>query len=274
MNTEFLEIIKSNPFIQRWVDCTHDLREQARNHRLFGRLDSLERVQVFMTHHVWSVWDFMSLGKSLQQHLTCVETPWIPRGEVLSRRLINEIILEEESDEDGEGGYKSHFELYLEAMDEAGADRTAIDTFIEALRGGAPVAEALKGRGIPDSARAFVLDTFSVIERKRPHEIASAFTLGREEIIPEMFYGVVWSVKERFPNKLGKLVYYLERHINVDADRHTPLAMRMNEHLSGRDEAKWDEAIAAAQAAVKARIDFWSGIERAISEIEVREPVG
>jgi len=106
-----------------------------------------------------------------------------------------------------------------------------------------------------------------VIERGRPHEIASAFTLGREEIIPEMFYEVVWTVRERFPDRLSKLVYYLERHINVDADRHTPLAMRMNVHLSGTDEYKWEEAIAAARDAVRARIEFWSGIERATRRI-------
>lgn len=273
MNTEFLEIIKSNPFIQRWVDCTHELREQARNHRLFARLDSLERVRMFMEHHVWSVWDFMSLGKALQRSLTCVDLPWIPQGEPLSRRLINEIVLEEESDEDGRGGYSSHFELYLEAMDEAGADRTAIDAFIAALRGGAAVDDALRGEGVPEPARAFVESTFAVIRRGLPHEIASAFTLGREEIIPEMFYEVVWTVRDRFPERLSKLVYYLERHINVDADRHTPLAMRMNEHLCGRDERKWDEAIAAARDAVRARIEFWSGIERATRGVEARASV-
>lgn len=273
MNTEFLEIIKSNPYIQRWVDCTHELREQARNHRLFSRLDRLEHIRIFMEHHVWSVWDFMSLGKALQRHLTCVELPWVPRGEALSRRLINEIVLEEESDEDGRGGYSSHFELYLEAMDEAGADRSAIDGFIAALSAGVGVAEALGDPRVPQSARDFVRGTFAVIERGRPHEIASAFTLGREEIIPEMFYEVVWTVRERFPNRLSKLVYYLERHINVDADRHTPLAMRMNVHLSGTDEYKWEEAIAAARDAVRARIEFWSGIERATRRIGAREPV-
>lgn len=240
---------------------------------MLGGINSLERVQIFMTHHVWSVWDFMSLGKSLQQHLTSVEVPWIPRGEPLSRRLINEIILEEESDEDGNGGYISHFELYLQAMDEAGADRRAIDAFVEALRAGTPIMEALTAEGIPEPARVFVSETFEVINRGHPHEIASAFTLGREEIIPEMFYAVVWKIKERFPDKLGKLIYYLERHISVDADRHTPLAVRMNEHLSGRDEQKWEEAITAARGAVQARIEFWNGIDRAIRAAKVSEPV-
>jgi hypothetical protein len=274
MNTEFLEIIKSNPFIQRWIDCTHEFREQARNHRLFARLDSLERVRIFMEHHVWSVWDFMSLGKALQRELTCVDIPWVPNGEPLSRRLINEIVLEEESDEDGEGGYKSHFELYLEAMDEAGADRSAIDGFTAALREKTPLREALAADGIPEPARRFVESTFSVIDRRRVHEISSAFTLGREEIIPDMFYEVVWKVRDRFPDRLGKLVFYLERHINVDSDRHVPLSMRMNEHLCGRDESRWEEAIAAARTAVKARIDFWTGIEKAIRAEQAREPVG
>src|SRR5580704_18311388 len=102
---------------------------------LYAALDSRPAILTFMEHHVFAVWDFMSLLKSLQRNLTCVELPWVPTGPTGSRRLINDIVLVEESDERGDG-FISHFELYLEGMAQAGADRAAIDAFIGLIRHG------------------------------------------------------------------------------------------------------------------------------------------
>src|ERR1700727_1642916 len=70
-----------------------------------------------------------SLLESLQRDRTCVNVPWIPTGATGSRRLINDIVLVEESDELN-GGFISHFELYLCGMAESGASTAAIDAFI------------------------------------------------------------------------------------------------------------------------------------------------
>ncbi len=65
----------------------------------------------------------MTLLKALQRHLTCVTVPWTPTPHREARRLINEIVLAEESDEDGAGGFASHFESYLDAMRRPGRTR-------------------------------------------------------------------------------------------------------------------------------------------------------
>ena len=88
------------------------LRQQLIQHDLYKNIRTIEDLHVFMEHHMFAMWDFMSLLKSLQQTLTCTGVPWMPVGSANTRYLINEIVLGEESDVDAEGNRISHFELY------------------------------------------------------------------------------------------------------------------------------------------------------------------
>src|SRR5579863_1271923 len=135
-----------HPGIDRLEQQIATARDEVVSHPLYARLDNPEAIRTFLEHHVFAVWDFMSLLKSLQRNLTCVELPWVPTGPAGSRRLINDIVLVEESDELG-NGFISHFELYLDGMTQAGADRTTIDAFIELIREGRPVLTCLKEAG-------------------------------------------------------------------------------------------------------------------------------
>ena len=83
------------------------LRQQVVEHPVYRHIETLADVRLLMEHHVFAVWDFMSLLKALQRHLTCVTVPWVPQGDRHSRRLINEIVLAEESDEECGGGYQT-----------------------------------------------------------------------------------------------------------------------------------------------------------------------
>ena len=211
-----------------------------------------------MEAHVFAVWDFMSLLKSLQQSLTSVSVPWVPSQFPTSRRLINEIVLGEESDE-YEGGYISHFELYLTAMEECGADTRQIRRLVAAVRDGVKVQDALWDPGIPTEAREFVWTTFETIRPGQPHVTAASFTIGREDLIPTMFHEMVKELRTGFEG-LKTFEYYLQRHIEVDSDSHGPMALWMLEELCGGDETRLAEADAAAEKALRARLRLWDGI--------------
>src|SRR5436309_8744264 len=120
---------RRHPGIERLQAQIAPARERVVGHPLYPALASIEAIRTFQEHHVFAVWDFMSLLKSLQRNLTCVQVPWVPTGPTGSRRLINDIVLVEESDE-LRGGFTSHFELYVDGMREAGADVSTIDAFI------------------------------------------------------------------------------------------------------------------------------------------------
>jgi hypothetical protein len=109
-------------------------RRMLMAHPVYTSIRSVDELRIFMQHHAFAVWDFMSLLKALQKALSCVDVPWIPAGHPNTRRLINEIVMTEETDEDGLGGFISHFELYLDAMRQVGADTGAIDDFIAQIR--------------------------------------------------------------------------------------------------------------------------------------------
>ncbi len=236
-----------------------DLRTQLANHPLYGKINSQEKLQLFMEHHVYAVWDFMSLLKYLQHHLTCTQSPWVPKGSAELRFFINEIVLGEESDEDPTGGHISHFELYKRAMGEAGASHASIDKVVAALQQSHTIAEALNHAQAPGPAAKFVSSTFEIIGRDRLHEVAAAFAFGREDLIPDMFLAMVKELNAN-DQQFNTFIYYLERHIELDGDHHAGLSALLLSHVCGDDAQKWTEATATAQEALRARIELWDGI--------------
>jgi hypothetical protein len=236
------------------------LRTQLVHHPLYSEIRSLKELQVFMEHHVFAVWDFMSLLKALQRNLTCIDIPWIPKGSAATRYLINEIVTGEESDEDPEGGRISHFELYLRAMHQAECNTTSIDTLMSALQKNTELSQALTGCGMPAPAQAFVSNTFDTIASGKAHMQAAVFTFGREDLIPGMFISFVKELNKQGADKAGIFQYYLERHIEVDGDHHSHLAYEMTEQLCGTNEQYWAEATDAVKTAMQARIRLWDGI--------------
>ena len=233
------------------------------NHPIYQAVATVEDLQCFMQHHVYSVWDFMSLIKYLQSVVAPTQYPWAPQGDASVRRFINELVLEEESDETHIAGeFSSHFELYQRAMKEVGANTTGIETFIQTLPDGG-IHGALEIPEVPIPSRRFTQTTFGFIEKNRPHEVAAALALGREHIIPVMFRSILRRIGVT-DQQAPIFHFYLNRHIHLDQDFHAPLSLRLLNGLCAGESVKIEEAIEAAQVAVNARVQFWDGVLEAI----------
>jgi len=254
-----------NHFIEKLKIEIAPVREQLISHPVYAYIQSLEALKIFMEHHVFAVWDFMSLLKSLQKNLTCVDVPWVPRGSAQTRYLINEIVLGEESDVDEAGVRTSHFELYLRAMEQAGAGTGPVTALLNDVKMGKPVHQCLSHHLIPSASASFVNNTFSVIHANKVHVQAAVFTFGREDLIPGMFISFVNELNKQTDNKLNILKYYLERHIEVDGDHHSHLGYEMTAELCGNDTHKWHEATIAVKDALLHRIALWDSILAAVN---------
>lgn len=235
------------------------IRTRLLGHPMYKELDSADKVRVFMQHHVFAVWDFMSLLKRLQQLLTSTTVPWMPGKEATYARFINEIVLGEESDEDGHGGYVSHFDLYGQAMQQCGADLEPMRRFIGRLEHGMNVEDAVKASDIPESVQKFVTSTMDIAMNGKPHEVAAAFFFGREDIIPDMFTHLLQEMQQQGAST-DRLVYYLNRHIELDGDTHGPLAEQLLAYLCAGDPVRIQEARATAERCLEDRIALWNGV--------------
>tara|TARA_B100000131_G_C18122411_1_gene613397 strand:- start:2124 stop:2942 length:819 start_codon:yes stop_codon:yes gene_type:complete len=240
-----------------------DLRSKLNNHKIYQSLKSINDIKIFMEHHIFAVWDFMSILKALQIELTCVSIPWIPQKNPKMVRFINEIVYAEESDVNELGDPKSHFEMYMDAMTQIKADKAPIESFINSFKSGLNISSCIDNLHIEKGVKNFIHNTFNIINSKKPHCIASAFTYGREDIIPDMFIEIL---NELDPDNLNynKFKYYLDRHIEIDGEQHGPISKKMVKELCGKDLDKWDEAVQTARTCIKKRIHLWDAIYNVI----------
>lgn len=261
-----MEKYSQQPHLSDLLKAIEPLKKAITGHPVYSLLQHPDDLKVFMQFHVYAVWDFMSLLKSLQNGLTCTSVPWFPRGDANTRFLINEIVVGEESDVDMEGNRKSHFELYLDAMRQCGADTEPIHDFIDRLQKSGNLLSSLENSGTPPEAAEFVQYTFDVIQSGQLHLQSAIFTFGREDLIPDMFYALVNDLHHQQPESIAIFRYYLERHIEVDGDHHSQLALDMTSRLCGEDPVKWKEAEAAVIQCLQKRIRLWDGVYRQLQE--------
>ena len=234
-------------------------RKKLNEHPLYGAINSLDSLRIFMSFHVYSVWDFMNLLTFLQQQLTCVSIPWVPSDRPENARLINEIVLEEESDEI-DGKITSHFLYYVHALQTlGGAD--AIDPFLRDLKSASFSYDALISRPyLSGPVQSFLAFTYDCIQSS-PLHVAASFAYGRETLVPLLFEPLL-RIRDLDPS-VRSFISYLERHIELDGEQHGNLAEQMVANLCQSDD-DWEPVTQVSIRALDARLHCWDAIYKSL----------
>ena len=241
-------------------------RKRLKEHELYSSIKSIENIRTFTKYHVFAVWDFMSLLKKLQLQLTCVSIPWKPKGFKKASRLINEIVWGEESDLDHNGNSMSHYEMYLNSMALIKSDSSKIKSLINNWDINLTAEKNIENENLPFFIKNFLKFTFKIISLDKPYITSAVFTFGREDLIPDMFIEILKNIKINSEINIHPLIYYFERHIELDSDEHGPLALEMVNDLCGSDKKKWNEALEYSKKAMEMRINLWNGILKIITK--------
>src|ERR1700726_782698 len=256
--------------------CFATLRTQLLDHPVYAEVASIDDLRRFMEDHVFAVWDFMSLLKRLQQDMTCITVPWFPVDNAKAARLINDIVIGEETDVGPDGAYVSPLALYLRAMRDIGASTRQFEKFRSLALVGVPVEAALARIGAPHHVQAFVAHTMALANAGSTEEVLAAFFYGREDIIPEMFgrlLNALYGAKHN-NDRVRNFIYYIDRHIELDGDSHGPMGRELLEDLLANSPNRVEQARRAAYSSIEARIRLWNctlsklrnsrGVERSV----------
>ncbi|MBA4542783.1 MULTISPECIES: DUF3050 domain-containing protein [Thermoactinomyces] len=229
-------------------------RKEILTHALLSHLHTEGNVRIFMKHHIFVVWVYMSLLKKLQQSFTCVSLPWLPRTNASFARFLNELAVWEETDKDGKGNYASHFEIYFQAMEEMKADTNPIETYLQMLQAGYHPVESLFQSEIPPSAADFTKQCLELAGNGQLHEVASAFCYGYEYLVPELYARLAKSFSKISVSE--RLIYFLNRHTQISSNKRAPIAENLLLTLCGEDPVKIGQAEKVAHATLAA----WRGV--------------
>lgn len=245
---------------------------QLTNHTLYPTINTFKRIQAYMEYDVFTTWDCMCLIKQLYGKLTTVTAPWLPPEDAYSAALMNSIIGEEETDLCADGiNYASHFEIYIDAMQQAGANTSCITEYIQALKKGLSMTKALELCGTKSFVQKYVKATLSYFDLET-HQLAAGFAFGREAIAPVMFVAIIKHLNNKEfdfdRTKLNGIIYFCERHINLDTSDHFPKMLKMLNNLCGTDRKKWLEVEEIAFHAANAKLEYFNNMQEDIEQIK------
>lgn len=240
-------------------DNLQQIKYKLKKHEIYNHIKTIDDIKKFMRYHVFSVWDFMSLLKSLQNDLTCISIPWIPNENSKVTRLINEIVLIEESDIYNDIP-QSHYQMYIDAMKDIKANCFDIQILISVIKNNGSIFTYLNKSNIDIRIKNYLRNTFDIINTNKTHLKLAAFTYGREDIIPTMFLEIVKQLKVKEDKRLDKFIYYLERHIEVDDEDHSPMCKEILIEICGNNTSMWKEVEVCAKKCIENRIYLWDAI--------------
>jgi len=238
--------------------------EDVINHPMFKKLNNIYNIKKYSEFQIWCVWDFMSILKQVQNFIFCNDILWLPPENPNAGAAFYRLIESEETDLGFKGGdlnRASHFQSFRAAMQELNADTKNIDNFLELIKTGKTLPEALNKSGASPQTKSFLLTNNHLIKQS-PYNAIALITLTRENFLPAVFKSLLSYVNEN--EKIELFVWYHKRHIYLDSVLHGPLSIQIfNEYFTNKLLIK--QSIIASIESLKARNELLNEINEQLN---------
>ncbi len=258
-----------NPFIESFLQTVQPLRKQIVHHDIFQQLDSLEHLQLFMESHAFVVWEDLSIVRAFQKSKNKDFVPWALRENAAQMRSLYATLLLAEADLDMEGKPQNHLDLYIQAMEEVGANTSKIGLLMRYLEQGVPWVDAVSSLRINPRYKEGIIHLLRHLELAEAHHLYALFGFARLHQIPPLLEATALDLAEQHPEHVATFVYYLEQARQYMCLQEDVLMAQMLTEQCGQDKEKWDSCTRLVAEVLQWRIKVLDSISRLIPQEEV-----
>ncbi|KOY51772.1 DUF3050 domain-containing protein [Polaribacter dokdonensis] len=237
---------------------------QTCNLELYSSIENKKDVKSFMENHIFAIWDYMSLMRALENNLRDNSVPWFPSNNGKNLKILYKILDEEEYTIDASGSVKSYFEMYLEAMEEIGANTSDILNILSHSKTINLIDEALNLTGMNIESFYYTRFIYTIIKSQKPHLMAIVFALSKELVSKVLILEDF--CRKDFSNKYDKTLFLINKLKAVNSKNYNSNAFKLASDFIGEDPQKLMEAKRAALNCVRYRDLHIEGIARSIQK--------
>ena len=241
------------------------------SHRLYTALTRREALATFTEYHVVCAWSYNALLRSLQRDIFTQSLPINSDAHKEAIRILSEVAIEEQANESDDGQFISHLELYLDAMEDLGANTAPIIGFFDILAGGVGAAKAVEYADFCPEVAAYARTTVRLLERQF-HERAAGLFYEGEYFIPDRFLHQLNRLTPAVP--VDRLLEYFDGHIEGLKRPGYSAAGRLVEIFTADDEILSEEAEQVGEQVMRQRVHLWNTVyDLVASQPEEMSPV-
>ena len=238
---------------QTLIELIETKIQKLAHHEVYSKVTSRSQINCFITYHIFAVWNFTKLLKSLQ-----IKTNIALRSQTLecsseTKILIGEVVFAEESDLYPYGQPTEYFALYLRAVSELKVNPNFLWSFLTSE-------DSLQS--LKPGIQELVEYNLMLAETGTIGEIAAAFFCGREPLTSQLFTSMIRVLKQE-GKECPILMSYIEKLNQEKSCQVETLVLKLLDYFC-KDETDKIIALQAGLEALNLREQLW---DYALAEI-------
>lgn len=232
------------------------------DHPLMTSIETKDDLGIFAQQFVFAEWSTMTLLKALQKEFTNSELMWFPTDDPMSRKLINELVLQYESSP--EVGGLSQLEWYIQSMQDCSFDTAYIECMLDNIKQYNNYASIIDS--LDFSTQRYVHNVVQIALSEKVLDIASAFFMGRWIITPKIAKKLLFGLSNPVLEREKSFKYYWEVQARPVDEEQKVIAINLLTRLCNNNSGNAARCVHVAAKMLELMHMLWDGMYYQIIE--------